>query len=66
MCVWGGMVCVCVCGGGGVCVGGMVCVCVCGGWCVRKMADNTYIGRLVHFAKEPTWRLIIWHLRLQQ
>ena len=40
------------------------CVCVCGGgWCVRKMANNTYIGRLVHFAKEPTWRLLIWHLR---
>ncbi len=53
VCVW--WVCVvCVC---------VVCVCVVGGWCGRIMADNTYIGRLVHFAKEPTWRLLIWHLR---
>ncbi len=49
----------------GIKVGLVCCVCVCvwGGWCVRIMADNTYIGRLVHFAKEPTWRLLIWHLR---
>ena len=43
--------------------GGVVCACVCGGWCGRIMADNTYIGQLVHFAKEPTWHLLIWHLR---